>query len=73
MRADWFYQPCQRCGNPQAGDRARTLASGRLVCGTCYERELPLDSRFCVIDDQVTRTWPETLELRKQLSTHVDK
>ncbi len=43
------------------------------VCGTCYERELPLDSRFCVIDDQVTRTWPETLELRKQLSTHVDK
>ncbi len=62
---DNFYQPCQRCGNPQAGDRARILRSGRLVCGTCYEEELPLDERFLVVDDLVSRTWAETLELRR--------
>ena len=66
MRADWFYATCARCGNPQAGERARTLQdSGRLVCGTCYEEELPVDERFCVVDDLVCRSWPETLELRR--------
>lgn len=63
---DRYYQPCQRCGCPQAGDRARTLRSGRLVCGTCYEEELPLDERFLVVDDLVSRSWPDTQALRKR-------
>ncbi len=60
-----YYKPCQRCGNPQAGERARTLRSGRLVCGVCYEQELPVDEHFLVVDDLVVRTWQETLELRR--------
>ncbi len=66
MPVQWFYEPCQRCGNPQAGERARRLhSSGRLVCGTCYDTELPLDERFRVVDDLVVRTWAETQALRR--------